>query len=895
MGLRQYRDINGMLDMIGAARIIADSGERIIGINTAACALTGWRHDDMLIRHLDEVMKLAGDDGNAVYPNKEAIIRKEAVVLPDRTLLLSREGKQIYISGGIVPITDKGIVISTDIIFIACCSNGAGAAYADQILKLIPDMLIRCDTGGNILDVAASREEMLHLPIKELSGRNLADIFPKRKAFLFINHIQKALETKSRQTMEYSITAKRDKRWYEAKTIPICGNETLSLIADITARKKTEKDLLFQNRLRKFISGISSGLVKAGSMDMDASIDDILGKIGGFFDADRTYLFKFSPDKQTMINTHEWCRRGISPQKDEISDYSTGRLSWWKDQIFNGETVVINDTEILPNEAAAEKYEFTRQGIKSLLTVPLYSDGRLTGFMGLDSVRKKIKWEHYMADCLQMLANTISDAQSGAIAERAILLEREQFRTTLLSVGDGIISADGSGRVSMINEAAGKLIGIKRKKAVGKPADEILNIMNRQTRERYGGIVGSVLTTGKTFRYEEGALLLSADGSERNAEVNAAPIRDARGNSSGAVVVLRDCTDKVIKQEEIEYISFHDKLTGLYNRRFYEEEVRRLDTARNLPLAVIIGDINGLKAANDSYGHDTGDELLKAAAKAFVTACRSDDIIARIGGDEFVVLLPKTCMGDAQKICVRINDTAEAGKVCTAKLSITLAAAVKENIEQNFRDMVKAAEDKMYRKKLLDLRSSRSDTVASLSRALREMNHETEEHGKRLLALASQVGTALCLMPQEIEELKLLAVLHDIGKLSISKEIIMKNGPLDTAEWTEMKRHSEIGYRIAVSTPGLSHISKYILSVHERWDGKGYPQGLAGNATPKLSRIIAIIDAFDAMVSGRPYKKPVSLDDALKELIRCGGTQFDPLLVDVFTGLFADPAEKNKG
>ena len=355
--------------------------------------------------------------------------------------------------------------------------------------------------------------------------------------------------------------------------------------------------------------------------------------------------------------------------------------------------------------------------------------------------------------------------------------------------------------------------------------------------------------------------------------------------SGDVVAIYTDKTDQKQKEMDLFYIGYHDKLTGLYNRAFFEEEMKRLDVPREYPISFIISDINGLKLANDAFGHKFGDDLLKNFATILYSCFRKEDIIARWGGDEFVVLLPKTSNAVALGICDRVTRMTEKVKVGHLNLSVAIGCAAKDVETQDFNNIISSAEDQMYQNKLLNSKSARSETVFSLVKTLYEMNYETEEHAKRLLKIVSQVGRKLNLMPQEIEELRLLAILHDIGKLGVPTEIIMKPSGLTPEEWIEIKKHSEIGYRIAQSTPGLAHISKYILSVHERWDGQGYPQHLRGNATPKLSRIIAIVDAYDTMISGRPYKAPMTPVQAKNEIIQCSGSQFDPLLVDLFVKL----------
>ncbi len=349
-----------------------------------------------------------------------------------------------------------------------------------------------------------------------------------------------------------------------------------------------------------------------------------------------------------------------------------------------------------------------------------------------------------------------------------------------------------------------------------------------------------------------------------------------------------DVSKRKQAEEELRYLSYHDSLTGLYNRNYFDREVIKIDNEKQLPLGIIMVDINGLKLINDTYGQNVGNEVLKSAANIIRKSCREEDIVVRWGGDEFVILLPKTNQHELENIQKNIKSNSEEIYVKDITVSVALTNEIKETIDLTIEEVIKKAEDNMQIKKLAESRSVRNSVLKVILNTLQAKSYETETHTQRMLVVAWQTGEKLELPEDELSRLELVITLHDIGKINISENTLTKKGKLTDKEWQEMKKHPEIGYKIARSTGEFSHVAEEILSHHERWDGNGYPRGLKGKEIPFLARITAIVDAYEVMSNGRPYKDPMSQEEIIAEFRRCAGTQFDPSLVDVFINILSD-------
>ena len=439
---------------------------------------------------------------------------------------------------------------------------------------------------------------------------------------------------------------------------------------------------------------------------------------------------------------------------------------------------------------------------------------------------------------------------------------------TMLFVSEGCFELTGYPPSSLINNnviAYNDLISPEHREIIWRKWTEALNC--------------EIMFEGE---YE----IITASGETKWVFERGQAIFDEAGNVEALEGLIIDITDRKHKEDEIIFLNNHDFLTGLYNRRFLEQEKNHVEREEYLPLSVMIGDINGVKLVNDAFGHAEGDILIQETAKIIRECCRESDIAARTGGDEFLILMPHTDTETANSIMNKIKLKCEEYNKDLSNeaysINISLGYATKETADANLDATVKIAEDFMYKRKLLEHKSSHSVILSSIRATMHEKSHETQEHADRLTYLSKEIGKKMRLTQEDLDELELVATLHDIGKVAIDDHILNKPDRLNDDEWIEMKKHSEVGYRIAMSSPDLVPIAEYILSLHERWDGGGYPQGIKGEEIPLLSRIVSVVDAFDAMTEDRIYRKAVSGKEAAAEIRRNAGTQFDPKIVKLF-------------
>lgn len=356
------------------------------------------------------------------------------------------------------------------------------------------------------------------------------------------------------------------------------------------------------------------------------------------------------------------------------------------------------------------------------------------------------------------------------------------------------------------------------------------------------------------------------------------------GRVKRMIGVIKDIDEKKRERQRFEFLANHDILTDTYNRNAFERYIRRMLPAEQYPVGMLLFDVDGLKLLNDGFGHGEGDLLLTGFAATLKAEFESPTRIFRIGGDEFAVIIPKVKKDEIPLRQQQIREMVEALDL-PIRASISSGFGCINSNEELLEDAFREAEDRMYRNKLWEKRKERSSMSETLIKSLQSRTHEDYEHFTRIEEMAMKMAEALSLDDHAKMVLRKLAYAHDIGKLATPHEILYKSDDLSTEEWEVMRKHSEVGYRIALGLNDLALAASDILLHHEHWDGSGYPHGIKGEDIPITARVIGILDAYDAMTHDRSYRKRLSQEEAKTTLVREAGTKFDPELVEIFIKL----------
>ncbi|MGE4353620.1 MAG: HD domain-containing phosphohydrolase [Oscillospiraceae bacterium] len=449
-----------------------------------------------------------------------------------------------------------------------------------------------------------------------------------------------------------------------------------------------------------------------------------------------------------------------------------------------------------------------------------------------------------------------------------------------------VITIDTDYRIISINSACTEITGYTNKELINQSLFDLLIVDDiKAFKEKIDGTLSQYLSIRQAIRCRS-----------KNNPIWWRILVD-KSDFPGVILYCRDITEAILENkklcEKVSFLSEHDGLTGLYNRRYFEKAFERLNAQQKYPLGIIVGDVNGLKTINSNFGYHYGDQVLIQVSDIMKRTCTADTVIARIAGDEFGILLQGNDDKNLKSLVSRIERQIKSLNAAIAQarrddyqISITFGYAAQCSPSDSMDHIMREAEEFMYCSKNFDSRSLRSKTISVVMKALFEKSSREELHSERVGDLSASLATALGLESWTVNQIQATGYLHDIGKIGIAEEILNKKGKLNDEEWKIMKSHVVKGSNILRSSRVFSQISEQVLCHHERWDGTGYPNGLRGVEIPLSSRIVAVADAYDAMTNSRSYRKKITHEEAIQELKRCSGTHFDPQIVTAFIGLF---------
>jgi len=492
-----------------------------------------------------------------------------------------------------------------------------------------------------------------------------------------------------------------------------------------------------------------------------------------------------------------------------------------------------------------------------------------------------------VADNMQALINNLEQTVASRTKELkqandALQEHRNQLQLILDATAEGIFGTDLEGICTFCNASCLRLVGFENAEdMLGK---EIRSLVHhsyrdgtlRSTSERP---LTEYLKAGMTGQPVED-VFWRAGGGCFDAEWRAMP-RLKDGRRDGFVVTFSDITMRKQEEEKILFLSCHDAMTGLKNRRCFEREMEVIDTKENIPISVIYIDLNGLKMINDAFGHSVGDNLIVNAAEVLKETCRESDVAARVGGDEFAILLPRTTLRDAEMIANRLKTEFSRKKVQMICGSMALGVSTKTRSYQILEQTLKIAENEMYKEKNISGKRFGADAVKSIIRSLHEKSPREKEHSEEVSRLCGEIGTVMRLPEQEIRRLRDAGYLHDIGKIALNNDILEKNPEaLTEREKERVLQHPAVGYRILNLYEDTADLADGVLGHHERWDGLGYPKGLKGEEIPLISRIIAVAETYERIQSNSNYLEE-SKKCALRTILEGAGKQFDPCITEI--------------
>jgi diguanylate cyclase (GGDEF)-like protein/PAS domain S-box-containing protein len=604
----------------------------------------------------------------------------------------------------------------------------------------------------------------------------------------------------------------------------------------------------------------------------------IIYPIGGFFVS--SFMLK--------LRKNFFMKQEIIKQQEEYSELLNS-MSYSNFMIDVDTQYIIN-----ANQSAIKLYGYSLEEFKRLKTtdISIYGSLELKNLLNAENesltdyfiskhktkngeiisveIRKKtqsIQGKNYI------IANVVDITQK-LLDEQAFNDVNEKLIATLKSVNEAIFVIDSIGQIELINDVG--LNYIQTYKYKNAQITDILSL-DSNTSIDMKKIIQFVTTNGTPYTSDNPISILDKSAIKHIVTISVSPIKYLNKEVSGAIVIFNDITRQDKEHQQIEFISQHDHFTGLYNRYFFDAELNRLNTKRQLPISIIMGDINGLKTINDTFGHIEGDNYIKEISSILKQATRSEDIVARWGGDEFVILLPQTPHKDAIIIIDRIKDLCLKSRYSVVTPSISLGLSTKTKEENDINSVLLEAEEEMYDNKQYEGKIVRKELLHNIYETIHSLHPDLKQHAIRVMNESKNFGTYLSLPKEEIKTLLSYAHHHDIGWIKAANMSFDTSKKLIDHDLSFASKFPEIAYRIAKSIPELSHIAPFLEAHQEHFDGSGFPNKLKHEEIPYLTRVLQIIDFVDVCQT-----KNYSINKIFDLLMSEKNIKFDPDLVSKY-------------
>ncbi|MEL4105279.1 PAS domain S-box protein [Oscillospiraceae bacterium WX1] len=672
-----------------------------------------------------------------------------------------------------------------------------------------------------------------------------------------------AITSRNSSVTEFS----HDGTIYEAVKFPVpIGNLKTGVgayIRDITEEKKQEEKLKRTMARHRILASALMMTFQTGQEQLEYALGEALTLTG----SQHGYIFTYDEDRRELT-LNCWTKGVLSacmiPDMKHV--YALDQTGIWGEAIRHRSPTIFNNFD--KPHPLKRGYPEGHIALKNYLSVPIIVNDKIVAAVGL--ANKASDYDEVDVSELTMLMTGVWTAVEKKNVQKRMenLFEQTQ---AMFNEHDAImlLLSPVSGQIIDANPAAVSFYGYSKDDLLSLTIDDI-----NDGREHF-----EPASDPERRRFYSTSHRLK-NGHKRVVDVYSCPI--THNNDQVVFSIIFDVTEREKAFAEIKYLSFHDHLTGLYNRRYFDSVLCQMNDEQYMPLTIVMADVNGLKLINDSFGHIQGDELLRSAAAIIKEGCRKEDISARIGGDEFVIILPNTDNTEAGKIVRRIKKLQSKVKIKQLDLSLSFGYAVKHTAAADMDLVVSEAENKMYKNKMHESASTRNKTVSIIMKTLYEKCSGEVGHSSRVSKISEAIAAEMNFDAEQLTQISVAGLLHDIGKIGIDDGILTKRGVFTKAEREEIQKHSESGWRILCNSDEHAGIADYILYHHEYIDGKGYPRGIRGDAIPLVSKIIAVADAYDAMTSDRPYRTRMTKEEAIEELIHNSSTQFDKEVVTVF-------------